>query len=68
MIQSNVQLGMSHCIKTVGEGVWTADLDLHDSKVVAHTLAGTALKARGSSSCPTPTVLPLLSTCAAQYT
>lgn len=38
-----VQLETSHW-NTVREGVWIADLDLHDSKVVAHTLAGTPSK------------------------
>ncbi len=35
---------MSHCAATVGEGVWSTDLDLHDSKVVAHALARTPPK------------------------
>ncbi len=39
-----VHLKMSHCMKTVKEGARRADLDLHDSKVVAHTLARTPSK------------------------
>ena len=40
MIES-IQLEMSHCATTVREEARSADLDLHDSKVVAHALART---------------------------
>ena len=48
---------MSHCANTVGEEAWSADLDLHDSKVVAHALARTPSKGDPALVQPQPSFL-----------